>query len=130
MVALTGIERVNSQFSAVQLGLSECKHVQLVRRDAPETRHRVLACQRGASAVTLGWGLESCQNQPYRTRIAPWRRSSNSCRAALTSHRGVGHGSVSVLLLAIEAAQGSDAVHCYATAPCVLQVVSVASSSM
>jgi hypothetical protein len=50
--ALTGIERANFQFGWVQLGLSECKYVQLVRRDLPRRPDRVLACQRGASAVT------------------------------------------------------------------------------
>ena len=52
MLALTEIERATFQFSSVQLGLSECKHVQLVRGGLPEICHRVLACQRGASAVT------------------------------------------------------------------------------
>jgi hypothetical protein len=50
MVALTGIERVNFQFSSVRLSLSECKHVQFVRRGLLQTRHGGLACQRGASA--------------------------------------------------------------------------------
>jgi hypothetical protein len=63
MVALTGIERVSVLFSWVQLGLSECKYVQLVRRDAPETCYRVLACQRGASAVTPEWAQNRAQTR-------------------------------------------------------------------
>ena len=67
MVALTGIERVNSQFSSVQFGLSQCKYVQFVRRDLPETCHRPLACQRGASAVTP----KPAQNGAKTRPIAP-----------------------------------------------------------
>jgi hypothetical protein len=36
LVALTGIERAKPQFGSVQLGLSACKWVQLVRRQLPE----------------------------------------------------------------------------------------------
>jgi len=54
MRALTRIERANSQFSTVQLGLSDSKHVSLVPHDAPEVRHGWLACQRGASAAPPG----------------------------------------------------------------------------
>ena len=64
--ALTRIERVYRQFSPVQFGLSQCKHVQLVRRDLPERRHRVLACQRGASAVTPEWA----KNRARTRRLA------------------------------------------------------------
>src|SRR5512132_2732739 len=65
MVALTGIERVNSQFNSVQFGLSQCKYVQLVRRDLPETCYRLLACQRGHSQI----GSESCLGP--RITLAP-----------------------------------------------------------
>jgi integrase len=61
--ALTGIERANFQFSSVQLGLSQCKYVQLVRRDLAETCHRALACQRGHSRV----GSESGSDAPNCT---------------------------------------------------------------
>src|SRR5262245_7404438 len=50
MVALTGIECVNFQFSSVQFGLSVCKYVQFVPRGVLQMHHGGLACQRGASA--------------------------------------------------------------------------------
>ena len=68
MVALTGIERAKVQFSWVQLGLSVCKYVQLVRRDLAEMCHRALACQRGASAVTAQVGPESRPDAPVIKR--------------------------------------------------------------
>jgi hypothetical protein len=69
MVALTGIEPEGCQFSPVQFGLSHCKHVQLVRRDMPERRHRVLGrasavparCQRGHPRM----GQESRPDAPF-----------------------------------------------------------------
>ncbi len=39
LVALTGIEPDGSQFSSVQLGLSVCKHVQLVSPAGSGMRH-------------------------------------------------------------------------------------------
>lgn len=51
MVALTGIEGANCQFSSVQLGLTDSKYVQFVRHEMRKVRHEGLACQRGASAT-------------------------------------------------------------------------------
>jgi len=39
MVALTGIERANGQFSSVQSGLNACKHLRLVRRWRRKVRY-------------------------------------------------------------------------------------------
>lgn len=90
MVALTGIERAKVRFSSVQLGLSECKHVQLVRRDLPERRHKVLACQRGASAVTSGW--TTCHipgvrvPRASRTTLEYGRQASNLIHYLVNTH--------------------------------------------
>jgi hypothetical protein len=40
MVALTGIEGADSQFSSLQLSPSDTKYVQLVCRAGPETHHQ------------------------------------------------------------------------------------------
>jgi hypothetical protein len=56
VVALTGIEGANYQFSTVQFGLTDGKYVQLVRREMLKVRHEWLACQRGASAAAKATG--------------------------------------------------------------------------
>src|SRR5438034_11559786 len=77
MVALTGIERANFQFSSVQLGLSECKYVQLVRREAPKTSH-------GRPTLSLG-----CHSRAkfIDFRQAPSLRPSFSTRRTMLSMR-------------------------------------------
>ena len=46
---LTGIERANTRSGWVQLGLSLCKHVQLVRRQPPTGRYECPTCYSGAT---------------------------------------------------------------------------------
>ena len=57
MVALTGIEGTNSQFSSVQLGLSDSKYAQLVWQSAGKPSHRILTLSLGChSALTIALG--------------------------------------------------------------------------
>ena len=55
LVALTGIEGANNQFSSVQLSLSDSKYVQLGRLGPPQTCHRL-------PTLSLGRHSSSCKS--------------------------------------------------------------------
>jgi hypothetical protein len=74
MAALTGIERANFQFSSVQLGLSECTYVQLVRHEPPET---ALDARRCHSVVTRHMDNDG---PPVRGLAAPKNPGRPDCQ--------------------------------------------------
>src|ERR1039457_1595185 len=75
MVALTGIEPANRQSSSVQLGLSVCKHVQLVSPGCSGTRYEPATLSLGCHSMSPGCWTELLARNPRRDFVIFQKRS-------------------------------------------------------
>ena len=80
MVALTGIEGVNAQFSSVQLSLTGSKYVQLVTAASASTSHEVL---------TLSLGCHSSSFESTGATLIPSRLFAQEYRFSTSNDREV-----------------------------------------